>query len=101
MAKLGIGCLVPTDHRDLDPLSGPLCCLTEIIAEVLNEAEKIVPITAADASGHIEAALRLHQPPSRDILVMIAGVALAAAASIDRSAACYFASGAAPGSLIH
>lgn len=90
-----------TDHRDPDPLSGPLYCLIEIVAEVLDEGAKILPISAADASGHIEAALRLHQPPSRDILVMIAGVALAAAASIDRSAACFLASGAAPGSLIH
>ena len=92
---------MPTDRRGPDPLSGPPYCLTEIVAEVLDETAQIGPITAADASGHIEAALRLHQPPSRDILVMIAGVALAAAASIDRSAASYFASGAAPGSLIH
>jgi predicted nucleic acid-binding protein len=73
---------------DLPNSSGePIDRLTGIVAEVLDEGAKTIPISAEAASGQIEAALRLHQPPGRDIFIMIAGIALAAAASIDRGSA--------------
>ena len=72
-----------TDHVD-PPLPGrPIYGLPEIVAEGLDEAAKTVPISAEAASGQIGAALRLHQPPGREIFIMIAGIALAAAATID------------------
>jgi hypothetical protein len=58
-----------------------------IVAKVLDEGQKTVPISAEAAASQIEAALRLHQPPSRDIFIMISGIALAAAVTIDRGGA--------------
>ncbi len=65
----------------------PINHLTGVVAAVLDEGAKSFPISAEAASGQIEAALRLHHPPGRDIFVMIAGIALAAAASIERGSA--------------
>jgi hypothetical protein len=68
------------------PSGEPIYCMAGIVAEVLDEGAKSMPISAEAASGQIEAALRLHQPPGREIFVMISGIALAAAATIDRGA---------------
>jgi hypothetical protein len=75
-----------TEHFDQDPPGEPIYRLSGIIAEVLDEGAKAVPISAEAASGQIEAALRLHRPPSRDIFIMISGIALGAAATIERGA---------------
>lgn len=76
-----------TDHPDLRSPSEPIYHLAGIVAEVLDEGLKTVPISAEAASGQIEAVLRLHQPPGRDIFIMISGIALAAAVTIERRAA--------------
>jgi hypothetical protein len=75
------------DHPHPRPASEPTYHLAGVVAEVLDEGAIAFPISAEAASGQIEAALRLHQPPSRDIFVMIGGIALAAAATIERAAA--------------
>jgi hypothetical protein len=69
------------------PPGEPINRLTGIVAEVLDEGARTIPISAEAASGQIEAALRLHQPPGRGVFIMIAGIALAAAASIERGSA--------------
>jgi hypothetical protein len=58
-----------------------------IVAKVLDEGAKTIPISPEAASGQIAAALRLHQPPGRDIFIMISAIALAAAVTIERGAA--------------
>jgi hypothetical protein len=70
------------------PSSGePTYHLAGIVAKVLDEGQKTIPISAEAASSQIEAALRLHQPPSRDIFIMISGIAPAAAVTIEHAAA--------------
>ncbi|HWW98600.1 MAG TPA: hypothetical protein VNY74_12925 [Edaphobacter sp.] len=86
---------------DPSPSSGAIYRLAGLVAEVLDEGAKTVPISAEAASGQIEAALRLHQSPGQDIFIMISAIALAAAVSFDRAAAGFFASGADPSSQIH
>jgi hypothetical protein len=78
---------MPPDHPKPRPSSEPIYRPAGIIAKVLDEGAKTVPISAEAASGQIEAALRLHQPPGRDIFIMISGIALAAAVTIARGAA--------------
>ena len=77
---------MPADDPNPPPSGEPIFCMTRIVAEVLDEGAKSIPISAEASSGQIEAALRLHQPPGREIFIMISGIALAAAATIDRSA---------------
>jgi len=72
----------PNPHSSNEPIDRS----AGIVAQVLDEGQKSIPISAEAASGQIEAALRLHQPPSRDIFIMISGIALAAAVTIDRGA---------------
>jgi hypothetical protein len=67
--------------------SEPICPSAGIVAMVLDEGQKTIPISAEAASSQIEAALRLHQPPGRDIFIMISGIALAAAVTIEHGAA--------------
>jgi len=69
------------------PPSEPIYRLGGIVAEALDEGAKSVPISAEATSGRIEGAPRPHQPPHREIFIMISGIALAAAATIDRGAA--------------
>ena len=66
--------------------SEPIYRSAGIVAQVLGEGTKALPISAEAASGQIEAALRLHHRPSRDVFIMISGIALAAAVTIDRGA---------------
>jgi hypothetical protein len=75
------------DHPKPCPSGEPIYRPAGIVAKVLDEGAKTVPISAEAASGQIEAALRLHQPPGRDIFIMISGIALAAAVTIARAAA--------------
>jgi predicted nucleic acid-binding protein len=75
------------DHPHPRPPGEPTYRLAGVVAEVLNEGAIAFPISAEAASGQIEAALRLHQPPGRDILIMISGIALAAAATLEHGAA--------------
>ncbi len=77
---------MPTDHPNPRPPSEPTYRLEGVVTEVLGESVKSVPISAEAASGQIETARRLHQPPSRAIFIMISGIALAAAATIKRDA---------------
>jgi len=70
-----------------DPSDELINRLTRVAAEAFDEGARTIPISAEAASGQIEAALRLHQPPGRDIFIMIAGIALAAAASIEHGSA--------------
>jgi hypothetical protein len=70
-----------------NPSNEPIYRSAGIVAQVLDEGRVATPISAEAASGQIEAALRLHQPPSRDIFIMISGIALAAAITIERGAA--------------
>ena len=66
------------------PSGSPPDRMTASAAEVIAEAAKTIPISAEAAAGQIEAVLRLHQRrPGRDIFIMIAGIALAAAASVE------------------
>ncbi len=78
---------MPPDQRKPRPAREPIYRPAGIVAKVLDEGAKTVPISAEAASGQIEAALRLHQPPGRDIFIMISGIALAAAVTIARAAA--------------
>ena len=78
---------MPPYSPDPHPASEPIYRSAGIVAQVLDEGRVAIPISAEAASGQIEAALRLHQPPSRDIFIMISGIALAAAITIDRGAA--------------
>ena len=78
---------MPPDNPTPNPSSEPIYRSAGIVAQVLGEGTKTLPISAEAASGQIEAALRLHQPPSRDIFIMISGIALAAAVTIERGAA--------------
>jgi hypothetical protein len=78
---------MPPDNPDPNPSNEPIYRSAGIVAQVLGEGTKTLPISAEAASGQIEAALRLHQPPSRDIFIMISGIALAAAVTIERGAA--------------
>jgi hypothetical protein len=78
---------MPSDNPSPNPSSEPIYRSAGIVAQVLGEGTKTLPISAEAASGQIEAALRLHQPPNRDIFIMISGIALAAAVTIDRGAA--------------
>jgi hypothetical protein len=73
----------PNPPSSGEPISHP----AGIVAKVLDEGQKTIPISAEAASSQIEAALRLHQPPGRDIFIMISGIALAAAVTIERGAA--------------
>ena len=75
------------DNADPRSSREPIYRSAGIVAQVLGEGTKTLPISAAAASGQIEAALRLHQPPGRDIFIMISGIALAAAVTIERGAA--------------
>jgi hypothetical protein len=77
---------MPPDNPDPNPSSEPIYRSAGIVAQVLGEGTKTLPISAEAASGQIEAALRLHQPPSRDIFIMISGIALDAAVTIERGA---------------
>jgi len=58
-----------------------------IVAAILDEAKKTIPISAEAAVAQIETMLRLLQQPGRDIFIMISGIALAAAITIDRAGA--------------
>ena len=58
-----------------------------IVAAILDEAKKTIPIGAEAAVAQIETMLRLLQQPGRDIFIMISGIALAAAITIDRAGA--------------
>jgi hypothetical protein len=78
---------MPPDHPDLLSSGEPIYRPAGIVAKVLDEGAKTIPISAEGASGQIEAALRLHQPPGREIFVMISTIALAAAVTIERGAA--------------
>jgi hypothetical protein len=78
---------MPPDHHKPRASGEPIYRPAGIVAKVLDEGAKTVPISAEAASGQIEAALRLHQPPGRDIFIMISGIALAAAVTIARGAA--------------
>jgi len=78
---------MPSDNPNPHRSSEPIYRSVGIVAQVFGEGTKTFPISAEAASGQIEAALRLHQPPSRDIFIMISGIALAAAVTIDRGAA--------------
>jgi hypothetical protein len=53
-----------------------------ILDEIALDAARTGPISAEAATAQIEAALRLHRPPGRDIFIVIAAIALAAAVSI-------------------
>jgi hypothetical protein len=77
---------VPRDNPNPYPSSEPIYRSAGIVAQVLDEGRVAIPISAEEASGQIEAALRLHQPPSRDIFIMISGIALAAAVTIEGGA---------------
>jgi hypothetical protein len=70
----------PNPRSTSEPIDPP----PGIVAKVLDEGAKTIPISAEAASSQIEAALRLHQPPGRDIFIMISGIALAAAVTIER-----------------
>jgi len=74
---------MPPDNPNPNPSSEPIYRSAGIVAQVLGEGTKTLPISAEAASGQIEAALRLHQPPTRDIFIMISGIALAAAVTFD------------------
>ena len=75
---------MPPDNPNPHPSSEPIDRSAGIVAQVLGEGTKTLPISAEAASGQIEAALRLHHRPSRDVFIMISGIALAAAVTIDR-----------------
>jgi len=77
---------MPPDNPNPHPSSEPIYRSAGIVAQVLDEGKVAIPISAEAASGQIDAALRLHQPPSRDIFIMISGIALAAAVTIERGA---------------
>ena len=77
---------MPPDNPNPHLSSAPIDRSAGVVAQVLGEGTKTLPISAEAASGQIEAALRLHQPPSRDIFIMISGIALAAAVTIERGA---------------
>jgi hypothetical protein len=74
-----------THRPNPSPPGEPIYRLAGIVAEVLDEGAKTAPISAEAASGQIEAALRLHPRPGRDIFIMISGIALAAAVGIERT----------------
>jgi hypothetical protein len=78
---------MPPDNLRPSSSSEPIYRPSGILAQVLDEGKEAFPITAEAASGPIEAALPPHQPPSRDIFIMISGLALAAAITIERDAA--------------
>ena len=78
---------MPPDNSNWRPSGEPIYLAAGTVAEVLDEGQQAIPISAEAAAGQIEAALRLHQPPSRDIFIMISGIALAAAVTIERGAA--------------
>ena len=72
------------DNLKLRASGEPIYVAAGTVAEVLDEGQQTIPISAEAAAGQIEAALRLHQPPSRDIFIMISGIALAAAVTLER-----------------
>lgn len=72
------------DSPDWNSPSETVFRLTPIVTDVLDEGAKTVPIGAEAASRRIEAALRLHRSPDRATFIMISGIALAAAVSIER-----------------
>ena len=78
---------MPLDNPDPLSSGGPIYRPAGIVAKVLDEGAKTIPISAEATSGQIEAALRLHQPPGGDIFIMISGIALAAAVTIERGGA--------------
>jgi hypothetical protein len=71
---------MPPDNPNPHPSSEPLYRSAGIVAQVLDEGKVAIPISAEAASG------QMHQPPSRDIFIMISGIALAAAVTIERGA---------------
>ncbi len=73
----------PESHSSGEPIYRP----AGIVAQVLDEGQKTIPISAEAAAVQIEAVLRLHRPPGRDVFIMISGIALAAAVTIERAAA--------------
>ena len=76
---------MPPDNPNLPSFAESTFHPAGIVAEVLDEGQQTIPISAEAAAGQIEAALRLHQPPSRDIFIMISGIALAAAVTLERA----------------
>ena len=76
---------MPPDNPNLPSFAESTFHPAKIVAEVLDEGQQTIPISAEAAAGQIEAALRLHQPPSRDIFIMISGIALAAAVTLERA----------------
>ena len=78
---------MPRDPAGPRPPGKPVYRPAGTVAAILDEAEKTVPIGAEAAVAQIEAMLRLLQQPGRDIFVMVGGIALAAAITIDRRGA--------------